>query len=62
MTNYEIDLTRGYVVRFRGAEKRFSSRAEALAYLRAHKGAVMVSWLARPQVGYGDPLRDPLFF
>lgn len=47
MTNYDIDLTRGFVVRFRGAEKRFTSREEALAYLRTHKGAVMVSWVRK---------------
>ena len=47
MTNYDIDLSRGYVVRFRGAEKRFSTRAEALTYLRAHSGAVMVSWVRK---------------
>lgn len=45
MTNYVIDLSRGFVVRFRGAETRFTTREEALAYLRAHKGAVMVSWV-----------------
>lgn len=45
MTNYAIDLSRGFVVRFRGAEKRFTSREEALVFLRAHKGAVMVSWV-----------------
>lgn len=45
MTNYVIDIERGYTVRYRGEERHYATREEALADLRAHKGAVMVSWV-----------------
>lgn len=47
MTNYVIDTERGYTVRHRGEERHYTTREAALADLRAHKGAVMVSHVKR---------------